>query len=117
MKYLSDNIYSRTSNRDTFSSVSRYRNLSTITDDEGDTYIETAEELSFPERSDDSYHIVTAKDSNRLDLIADQYYRNPLLYWVIAIANDIYNPLEVPEGTTLRIPSKQSLYGYKGVLA
>lgn len=117
MDYLYDNIISRSSTTDDSSRSSRYRRLSRITDDEGNQYLESADAISFPVRSDDSYHIVTAKDANRLDLVAYQYYGNPLLYWVIAVASDIDDPLNVPPGTTLRVPSHQSLYGYKGVLA
>lgn len=117
MDYLSDNIVNRSSNVKDVSRSSRYRRLSKIVDDEGYSYLESMNDISFPERSDDSYHLVTAKDSNRLDLVSYQYYGTPLLYWVIAIASGIDDPLNVPEGTTLRIPSKQALYGYKGVLA
>lgn len=116
MDYLFDNIISRSDATDTASHSSRYRRLSRLLDDEGNQYLETADRIEFPKRSDDSYHIVLAKDEDRLDLIAYQYYGNPLLYWIIAAASDIDDPLNVPAGTTLRIPSKQSLYGYKGVL-
>lgn len=114
MNKFADNIVSRRSVES--SMVSRYRNLSRITDDEGTSYLETAERIEFPIRTDDIHHVVTDKDSNRLDLISYQYYSTPLLYWVIAIASDLDDPLHVPSGTALRIPSKQSLYGYKGVL-
>lgn len=117
MDYLFDNIVNRYNDPTESSRTSRYRRTTRLLDDEGNTYLETADRLEFPEREDDSYHLVTAKDSNRLDLISYQYYGTPLLYWVIAIASDIDDPLNVPPGTSLRIPSKQSLYGYKGVLA
>jgi len=41
----------------------------------------------------------------RLDLIAEQAYRDPQLFWIIAAANEIEDPFNVPEGTILRIPS------------
>lgn len=116
MDYLYDNIVKRSSSLDE-SKSSRYRRLARIMDDEGNQYIESASDLSFPKKDDDRYHIVTAGEANRLDLISNQYYGTPLLYWVIAVASELEDPLEVPSGTTLRIPSHQSLYGYKGVLA
>lgn len=97
-------------------SVSRYHNLRRIRDDEGDEYIESYEGISFPERPDDKYHQVEPSETNRIDLVAYKYYGTPLLYWVIAEANDLNDPDDLPAGTTLRIPSRQSLYGYKGVM-
>jgi hypothetical protein len=46
--------------------------------------------------------------SDRLDLLANQFYNDITLYWVIAIAN--YDKLTlgslfIPEGTQLRIPT------------
>lgn len=97
-------------------SSSRYHKLNRIKDDEGDEYIESYEEMKLPERSDDRYHLVEAGEENRLDLISHKYYGTPLLYWVIAEASNLDDPQVVPAGITLRIPSRQSLYGNKGVL-
>lgn len=115
MDYFYDNIMSRSHSAEN-PRTSRYRKLARLVDDEEQQYIEVPDDIQFPERPDDTYHVVTQKDSNRLDLVANQYYGNPLLYWIIAIASGIDDPMNVPPGTTLRIPSKQYLYGYKGVL-
>ena len=72
--------------------------------------------MEFPERSDDQYHLVEAGEENRLDLISYKFYGTALLYWVIAEASGIDDPFDVPAGITVRIPSKQALYGYKGVM-
>lgn len=96
---------------------SRYKNLRRIIDDEGDEYVESYERIDIRTTSKDQYHTVDASEENRLDLISNKYYGTPLLYWIIAEANDIYDMFEVPTGTILRIPSKTSLYGYQGVLA
>ena len=102
---------------DKYKSVnSRYKDLWRIEDSEGNIYIETSESFSIPEKSDDYYFVVTPKYENRLDLVSHKYYQTPLLWWVIAEASNIFNPLSVPCGTTLRIPSKSSLYGYGGKL-
>ena len=54
-----------------------------------------------PLRNDDLYIITTEGD--RLDLLANQYYNDPSLWWYIAQANHI-NVMNVPNGTSLRIP-------------
>jgi hypothetical protein len=55
---------------------------------------------------------ITVKDSDvgRLDLLAYNHYGTPALWWVIALANDIFDPLYEPEpGTLLRIPQNPLL--------
>ena len=55
-----------------------------------------------PERDDDIYVITQYGD--RLDALSNQYYGDPHFWWYIAKANNLkFN--NVPEGTTLRIPS------------
>ena len=62
----------------------------------------------------DQYIPVNTRYENRLDLVAYDYYNNVNLWWFIALASDIRNPLDVPEGTTLRIPPLTTLYTYQG---
>lgn len=46
----------------------------------------------------------------RLDLISNDFYGTPHLWWVIALVNDIIDPLvSVPEGTKIRIPTRERL--------
>lgn len=65
----------------------------------------TRQPLKLREHSSDIFYTVTDADSKRIDLIAWKYYRDVSLWWVIAEFNGIMNPLEIPSGTTLRIPS------------
>ena len=44
------------------------------------------------------------KDSERLDIIAGEYYRDGTLWWIIAAASGIGWNLQVPPGTELVIP-------------
>jgi hypothetical protein len=46
---------------------------------------------------------VKHSEVNRLDNISYKFYRTPELFWVLMITNDIINPFDIPEGTTLRI--------------
>ncbi|MCA1781565.1 MAG: LysM peptidoglycan-binding domain-containing protein [Dermatophilaceae bacterium] len=53
-------------------------------------------------------HTVTRGE--RLDQIAFRYYRDPNMWWVIAVANpEILYPDSIPGGTEVRIPLASSL--------
>jgi hypothetical protein len=46
----------------------------------------------------------------RLDLLANDFYGTPQLWWVLASVNNILDPLVgVPEGTKIRVPTKERL--------
>lgn len=60
---------------------------------------------------------VSIAEEGRLDIIANQYYNTPRFWWVIALANNIIDPFDIPVGTTLRIPTIISLYNKGGVLS
>jgi hypothetical protein len=56
-------------------------------------------------RQDDIIHIVSQTD--RIDLLADRYYQDAGLWWVIAWANNLdIIPTDLNEGAQIRIPSK-----------
>ncbi len=46
--------------------------------------------------SKDTIHIVTVREQFRLDLIANKYYDDSRLWWVVAFLNDIRNPFTEP---------------------
>ena len=62
------------------------------------------------ETTDDLYHTLTAGEIGKLDVVSHYYYGTPELWWVIAAANGILNPLRVPAGTRLRIPAIDVVY-------
>lgn len=97
--------------------LSRYKNTWRIIDEEGDFYQESVDPITIERSSSDIIHKVVAGEENRLDLIAYNYYKSPLYWWVIAEASGIYNPLEVPIGTVLIVPPKSRLFGLNGVLS
>lgn len=72
-------------------------------------YVGTRECMEFAKKDTDSYHVVA--EGERLDLLSYRYYADPALWWVIADANDIKNPLRIEVGKRLRIPSKSTVYG------
>lgn len=49
--------------------------------------------------------VIISKDSDRLDILAQKFYGNQKLYWIIALANNLgKGSLDIAAGTTLRIP-------------
>ncbi len=47
---------------------------------------------------------ITAKETDRLDLLAKKYYDDETQWWIIALANQISGTMYVEPGTQLRIP-------------
>jgi nucleoid-associated protein YgaU len=64
------------------------------------------------EKSDsDTFITIQSKDNGRLDYLAYLYYGTPELWWVIAIANDIFDPAYgLRPGTVIRIPENPSVW-------
>ncbi len=87
------------------SETSRYNWSVLYQDSRNGDFWGTRQPLKLLEHESDTFHVVTDADSKRIDLIAWKYYRDVRLWWVIAELNNISNPLEIPAGTTLRIPS------------
>jgi nucleoid-associated protein YgaU len=47
---------------------------------------------------------VITQEGDRLDNLANEYYKDPNLWWFIARVNNL-STMNVPAGTSLRIPS------------
>jgi hypothetical protein len=86
-------------------SISRYINTPIKLNEDRYHYI-LYQKPRIPESSSDKYHIVEPLEANRLDLIANKYYENSNLWWMIALANNIIDPSIILEGRLLRIPSQ-----------
>ena len=70
--------------------------------------------FDYKPQTGDRIHTVTAKDEQRLDLVAWQYYRNQRLWWIIAYVNKIMHPWnEVTAGTKLLIPPLSWVQNYQ----
>ena len=96
----------------------RYKNCKILEDaDTSDVLLSTREIQEIPTNPSDIYHRVKSNEVSRLDILAHQYYKNPLLWWVIAQANGISDPFRLIEsGTLVRIPTIETLYGTNGIL-
>lgn len=47
---------------------------------------------------------IYASETDYLDALANKFYRDPTLWWIIAQANGIKATLKAPTGVQLRIP-------------
>lgn len=72
------------------------------TTEAGKRYFTTVQYPEIPVSHMDT--IVYAKETDFLDTLADKYYSDKTLWWIIAKANNIVGRWSVPPGTKLRIP-------------
>ena len=85
--------------------MNRYQNNRILTTVKGKQYYATTLYQNIPLSNTDLYVNTTVGD--RYDLLAQQFYGDSTLWWVIPMANDqlIKDSLFPPEGLTIRIPS------------
>jgi phage tail protein X len=85
--------------------MNRYQNIPKTKIKGKDVYV-TSRYPEVPLSEDDIYVYTTQGD--RFDTLAQQFYSNSSLWWVISIANTgtlSQNTLIIPPGTQIRIPS------------
>lgn len=83
--------------------ASRYTNNSSKKLKDGRLVYRTKIYPNIP-KSDKDIYIVT-QGGDRLDTLANQFYGDSSLWWIIASANNIHDAtFTVPDGTTLRVP-------------
>ena len=98
------------------SNYSRFSSGYTVYKDDTNIFFAIPKYVDVPESPDDQYFMVTQKYEDRIDLIAAKHYNNVILWWVIAKANHLTNPMCIPVDTILRIPSISSIFGLGGLL-
>jgi nucleoid-associated protein YgaU len=88
--------------------ASRYAYSKTLTTNETKKqYLESTIYPQIKATSDDIYVIATISD--RLDVLATEYYGDKNLWWIIAVANNLNDAtLHIEPGTQLRIPGSIS---------
>lgn len=63
----------------------------------------TSKLITVPKSSNDRY--IFAREGDRLDLLAAEFYNDPTAWFILAVANDLgKGSLKVPAGKQLRIP-------------
>lgn len=83
----------------------RYRNTKTIVDQNTNkSYMETTVYPKMSPANSDIY--IITDETDRLDLLANKYYGDTKMWWIIASANNINDAsFYIEPGTQLRIPS------------
>ena len=84
--------------------MNRYETTSTDTRWDGKrVYLTTSYQSIQPKETDT---IVLSRQGDYLDKLAFDYYGDPTLWWVIALANNLgKSRLSIPPGLQLRIPT------------
>ncbi len=84
---------------------SRYKNTNLISDFKNNKLYHSIRFRDiYEETSNDKYFKVTSREQDRLDIIAQDYYNDASMWWIIAYANNLTNCFYIPIGTILRIP-------------
>lgn len=88
--------------------MNRYRDISIIQTPTGIKYRRDSKYPRIPLSINDIY--VISVEGDRFDLLANQYYGDSSLWWVISIANEQIpqNSLYLPLNTQIRIPTNPS---------
>jgi hypothetical protein len=88
--------------------MNRYQDITKIKNSEGITYYRDNKYPIIPLSINDIWVITTEGD--RYDRLAQQYYSDYTLWWIISIANDNLpqNSLYPPIGEQIRIPTNVS---------
>lgn len=82
----------------------RYQYINIIKNSQGKRYYVNNIYPEIPLSENDIYIISTASD--RLDVLANDFYGDSTLYWIIASANNLKGDSLIPDpGTQLRIPT------------
>lgn len=83
--------------------MNRYKNINRLSTDTGRKYVSNPIYPTVPLSADDFYVITTVGD--RYDTLADKFYNDSSLWWVIASANNSEKgSLIVEPGVQIRIP-------------
>jgi|TARA_B100001057_G_scaffold373304_1_gene377721 phage tail protein X len=88
--------------------MGRYTNISELRTESGKRYKSTVKYPDIPLSYNDIY--VYTDEGDRFDILAQTYYKNSTLWWIITTANPQLpqNSLYPPLGIQIRIPSDVS---------
>ena len=74
--------------------------------DTGKKVLKTSIPKNIPKRDDDIY--IITQETDRLDLLANEFYKDSYLWWIIAVANNINGVnIGLEAGLQLRIPKNK----------
>jgi hypothetical protein len=74
--------------------------------DNGKKVLKTSIPKKIPKKDDDIY--IITQETDRLDLLANEFYKDSSLWWIIAVANNINGVnIGLEAGLQLRIPKNK----------
>lgn len=116
--WYSDYISQAVSPKRSSSTLNRYKNKITLTTISGITSYEfiRKSQLYIEPHDDDQFYFVDASKRYRPDIISNEMYGTPILYWVILSCNNLSSPLQVETNMTLRIPQLTTLFNEEKVI-
>jgi len=59
---------------------------------------------------EDDHYVTKPEDRGRLDRVSYKFYHTERFWWVLGEINKVKNPLRVPPGTVLKIPTLSKIY-------
>lgn len=87
--------------------MQRYANIQKTKRWDGKNVLKTTYYPDIPIQEDDVY--IITNDGDYLDTLAYKYYKDPTLFWIIALANNIgKGRMSVTGGIQIRIPTNIS---------
>jgi hypothetical protein len=89
-----------------FKQYSRYFNSQIFHDRSNKRFLQLRASIILAPAEDDIYVTISQTYINRVDLLSNDIYGTPDLWWIICDCNNIQDPLkDLTIGSTLRIPS------------
>lgn len=84
----------------------RYQNITKFLNPQGRRYVTNPMYPVIPQTEDDIY--IISSDGDRYDLLANSFYNDPKLWWIIASANNAtVDNLAIQPGLQIRIPANK----------
>jgi hypothetical protein len=79
-----------------------------ITDEQ--IYLKAYRRFIIEEDETDDEYVLSAGDRGRLDLVAEKFYKNKNLWWVLAEFNKLKDPFDFELGKVIRIPKLARIF-------
>lgn len=100
-----------------FPQSNRYRNMPVYTFN-NETFFGTFKIIKIPNNPKDKYHQIKPGEEGRWDLMSFNEYQTVDYWWLICLANEIYNPMESPPaGTLIRLPASSTIFNLDALWA
>ena len=99
--------------------TSRYKHVDELDLEDGITLKATLGPVDLGIYPYNGYTVYTVKASheNRIDIVAYEVYGKASMWWAIAYANNLRDPLKLETGTTLLIPDMSTLKRFPNPLS